>query len=412
MKTLAIDLDLVKNLLASAELPNSSAEAHDEHFDQIAHFIEQEAVEEAAELIEQSFLKKNPDIRVIFYYFYVHFCHYGITSFPIVFPFIISMINDHWDVLRPLNRKENHFQSSVHWFFSHLLSKIKYCEKLHRAGKSHPLWEKSVTQLSVEEIDDVSSAIHSFQEFFSEKWPKSSTKDRILHLRKKVEELKNIVVLEKLSKEEMLKKEEILPTPASLEETEAEFLLSKQEDTPENFFPSEDFSSFENSLQDLAEKEKDLYGLSLEGFSNDLFPESQLLSPPLEELTALIEENKEESLSSFLPLSQSLPQNTEALEGQELFLDKLKEFSRKMKLFEEFVHHNDYLKAAIVGRDIDHLLENFDPLSYFPKLFGKYFALFAKHVTALSEQYDKKETLQVQKLEKLYQADIDMFVDW
>jgi hypothetical protein len=95
-----------------------------------------------------------------------------------------------------------------------------------------------------------------------------------------------------------------------------------------------------------------------------------------------------------------------------LFIESLDNLSRKLKIFEALIENDDYLKAAVVANDIDHLIENFDPLSYFPKLFAKYFSIFAKHVTALTEQYEKKDSLQVRALVKLYRTDLKMFLDW
>jgi hypothetical protein len=95
-----------------------------------------------------------------------------------------------------------------------------------------------------------------------------------------------------------------------------------------------------------------------------------------------------------------------------LFIESLDNLSRKLKIFEALIEKNDYLKAAVIANDIDYSIQNFDPLSYFPKLFAKYFSICAKHVAALTEQYEKKESLQVKALVNLYRTDLEMFLDW
>ena len=402
-KALILDLELVTNLLTNAEIPDSPSETVDSHFDQIAHLIEQEEVEEAAELIEKSFSKGTPDIRIIFYYHYAYFCHFGTESLITSLPSIASMVNNHWEVLRPTHRKENHFQSSVNWFFLHLLNKLKYCEKLHRAGKAHPIWEKSFSTISLEKIEAICASINTFQQFFSEKWPKSTTRDRIFHLGKKMEEIKSLVEQEAMAKTEV---EEVV--------TEESKNLSAEEAIQEEIVesPQEEHLNLEESQEDhlnLGRSQDDLLDLY------DTFEEEIPFAEPSLDLISETENEElpfEEDASSHLTKISEKKTSQNQIEGQELFLERLKEFSHKMTIFEEFIQQNNYLKAAIVARDIDDLLENFDPLSFFPKLFGKYFSLFAKHVAALSEQYEKKDSLQIQKLEKLYQADLDMFVEW
>lgn len=347
------DLNLLNNLINNKTL-NPSEKYAEEHFDQIVNFIEQEQTSDAAKLIEKVFAKQVPDIRLIVYYFYTHFAEHGIQSFEHTFPIIISLVNDHWDLLTPKNRIDKHVQNSLNWFFSHILLRLKYYEKLHTAGQLHPVWQKCTIESSSEDLSRLMAIARNFEKFFLEKWPDSPTKDRVLHLVKRIEEIESLVGKKAIDNEET---EEVAQTPEAAAQTPLE---------P----PEEPCEKIDNEVQAF---------------------------PPEPEF-----QEQEPISSGFEEAKDPLP----------LFIEKLDALSRKLKIFESLIGKNDYLKAAIVAHDIDQLIENFDPLEYFPKLFAPYFSLFARHVAALSEQYEQRDTLQVKALEKLYRTDFDLFIEW
>lgn len=345
----------------------------EEHFDFIVQCMEQEKLTEAQEMIEKVLVAGVADIRLIGYFLYIHFTNHGIKSFTETFPLLSSLFNDHWDLLRPLNKTEKHVQNSLSWYFSEVLYKLRHIEKLHKAGQIHPIWEKSI-RIGREELDDLTTSLQTFKQFFLEKWPQASTKDKLLHLSKKIDELKPLI-------EERLKPDIKEKTPPQEEPA-----ISLTEDSP-----------FEETAQHAQMQE--------ESFDDDSSQEdfswySHQEDPPI--FDEAKDTAQREQFSEILP---NIHENDDHLE-------KLENFLQKLKVFETFISQNDYLKAAVVARDIDHLIDTFDPLNYFPKLFARYFALFAKHVAALSDQYEKRDSLQVKALEKLYRADIDMFIHW
>ncbi len=386
MANLALLEKLLNDPKVSNAVENAVENAVDDEFDQIVSYIEQEKTSEATKLIENVFAKGVPDFRLITFYFYAHFSVHGIKSFSETFPKLILIVNEHWNVIRPLDRKAKHVESSLNWFFSQVLNKLKYCEKLQKTGKVHPIWKKSIQETSSEDFEKLVLISRTFLTFFTETWPKSPTKERVLHLVKKIEEFRSLIVQEEVQEEK------------AQEEKVQEDEIEVQEQTPLE----------EPSLEALPEEKKPETLVSPIEFVDSPFASiaEELLAPPILDGTSS-------------PTHEGLPKevhevaNTQKEENEHtLFLQKLEELSRKMKIFELLIGQNNYLKAAVVARDIDRLLEEFDPLNYFPKLFAKHFSLFAKHVTALSEQYDRKDTLQVKSLEKLYRADLDMFVEW
>lgn len=408
-----VNLSLLEDLIKNANPQSTSENSVDEYFDQIVNYMEQEKINQAAKLIEKVFAKNVPDIRLIFYYFYAHFAENGIKSFAKTFPLAKSLINDHIEILTPKNRTDKHLQNSLNWFFSHLLQRFKYFEKLNGSGNSHAIWKKSVSETSLDELNQITEIVQEFNRFFLERWPLSPSKERVLHLIKKIDDIQQIVsenqkpVLEKKDEtiagenlEEKLSEHseepEIEPATQSLEDTGIVFTELNEE---HEVHPSKDSTS--DACIPLHE----------EGNSEPVE------TPPEREITEEIadEVQAQAEIQSQIPPSLSIP----AKEDQDsvsaslhLFIESLDNLSHKLKIFEALIEKNDYLKAAVVANDIDHLIENFDPLSYFPKLFAKYYSIFAKNVTALTEQYEKKESLQVRALVKLYRTDLKMFLDW
>ena len=365
-----MNLAKIDHLLKSAQ--TTSEEAVEEYFDQIVNCIDQEKTQDAAKMIELVFAKGAADVRLIFYYFYAHFAEHGIKSFSETFPLIISLFNKYQNVLLPKIKIEKHIESSLNWYFSHLLLRLKYYEKMYASGQIHPIWKKSVLDLSSGDLEQLIKISEKLRNFFFEKWPKSPTKDKVTHLLKKMEGLRLMV--------QPSKPAEIIVEPM-----------------------------IEETLSDSNQNEGDN-------------PQERR-----DEVSAGIVRYEEQKNLVFDPMDQNDISNKEiiaqrenlvtlsALEGimdVPLLRTSINEFSRKLKAFEALISKNNYMKAGIVAQDLNRLIESFNPLNYFPKLFANYFSLLAKHVSSLSEQEIHKESMQVKALEKLYQTDLDMFIEW
>jgi hypothetical protein len=370
---IATDLTLLKQLLENATKQTISESAAEEYFDQIVDCIEQEKTDEAAQMIEKVFSKGATDVRLIFYYLYTHFAKHGIKSFASTFPIITSVVNDYQNILLPENKIEKHIQNSLKWFFSHLLFRFKYYEKLMASGKTHPIWKKSIEDLSSEDLDHLISVCQGFRDFVFEKWPNFHSKDKVTHLLKKIEGLRHLVV--ENTRTSISEEKEVLEDTSTPVVEE----ISQPIEIEEESFTDDSDQEFPQEQQ----VEEKCEGMSESGDEDT--DQNELPSPP--------------PIQEIAPIDSTLG-------------DELHDFSRKMHLFETLIAKHDYLKAAVVAKDIDHLIETFDPLNYFPKLFSKYFSILAKHVAAITEQHKNQDSLQVKALERLYRTDFDMFVDW
>lgn len=85
---------------------------------------------------------------------------------------------------------------------------------------------------------------------------------------------------------------------------------------------------------------------------------------------------------------------------------------KKIQTFEALIEKQDFEKAALVSDDISTTIKNFDPTIFFPKLFSRYFALTATHSDILSDESNNKTTLKWESLNRLYQTDIEEFIQW
>ncbi|MCE5318357.1 MAG: type VI secretion system ImpA family N-terminal domain-containing protein [Parachlamydia sp.] len=316
------------------------------HFDKIVQCIEREKMDEAADMIEKIFAKGTPDIRLIAYYLFAHFCDQGLKSFADIFPLLSTIFTEHWDTLLPSSRKEKQVENSLTWLIVQLISKLKYVQKVAKAGTPHPIWDEAL-EMSPDEHDQAIGAVTAFKDFFYEKWPKSPSKERVMHLVHLTEEFKSLSIAQTAAEPEIEEEPELKEEPI---EEKIEPLVVEE---PEPFFmPSE----------------------------------------TVEE--AVIENPAVEDAGDY-----------------QISCENLHLLADKLKLFDQLICKQDWNKASIVAKDIDHLLENFDPLVYFPKLLSRYFAISAKNVAAISEQRQNQDT-QFIYLEKLYKTDIAQFIEW
>ena len=293
-----------------------------EHFDKVVDFIEKENMKPALQIIHKSFSEGICDVRFIFYVFYANFLEKGILSLQEICPVIVSLAGEHSHRLVPLNKKEIHLQNSLNWFFSKLLGKLKYGDRLSKGGKKHPFLEKALEDLNQDSLESFIKTVSDFQDFFHNTWPSSPIKEKITHLVKKVEEMRALV-----------------------------FASGEQEENTE-----------EETIQEACFEEEGVVAqepkLETSGWDSDL-------------MNGLI---------------------------------------KKMKIFEMLIEKGDYLKAALIAKDISYAIEHFDPCAYFPQVFSKYLALMTQHISEIADEWSQEGSLKWGCLDKLYKTDIEQFI--
>lgn len=286
-------------------------------FNQIAGYVEKEEMAEAVKVMVAVFSEGILDARVIFYYVYAFFLDQGIQSFSGSFSLLTQILEAHFERLTPAQGAEKHFQKGLSLLMSQVLKRFRYSERSTKSGKSHSV----IRQMTVTEFDQLMEGVACFTQVVQQKWKLASLEEGLLHLTKKLEEVRCLSVPEK----------------------------------EEPLFPIQE--EVENLPEEVPEPRQQALRASFE-------------SPQMEVLLA------------------------------------------KLTMFERLMEKNDYRKAALVSKDITRLIDDFDPSVYFPKVFSRYLSLLAKHVDALSEEWEKESSLQWGCLNKLYHADPDQFMTW
>lgn len=85
---------------------------------------------------------------------------------------------------------------------------------------------------------------------------------------------------------------------------------------------------------------------------------------------------------------------------------------RKIKLFEQLIGAGDLQKAAVVARDVDQLVQSFDPVLFLPKVFVPFFRLMSKNIESLEPAMMQLEAPTFKSLVQLYHADLEAFADY
>ncbi len=89
----------------------------------------------------------------------------------------------------------------------------------------------------------------------------------------------------------------------------------------------------------------------------------------------------------------------------------LMQLRQKIHGFEILLTRGDYDKAALIARDIQAALDDFDPILYLPKLFARYLKLLSRSLAEIEQHWAAEDSTARRVLEQLYRADLDGFID-
>jgi hypothetical protein len=88
----------------------------------------------------------------------------------------------------------------------------------------------------------------------------------------------------------------------------------------------------------------------------------------------------------------------------------LKQLFKHITLLQDLINQDDPLKAAVVLHDIQHELDNFNPLYYFPEYFSSFASLRAKHAPDLEPLFEQQDSYQWRVLNECYKTNVDAFL--
>lgn len=310
------DFDLI-SLLEKAS--TQEEETYDVRFEEVVSLVDQEQLDEAAQMISSIFAEGSIDIRLIMYLLYSRFISQGIEALTTIFFDIEKIISHYWDRLSPASTREKHLLTSLSWLLTTIGKKLKRSEKLIKNKKSDDFLNRSSRILASQQVETLIQKTHHFGDFLSQRFKEPTLSQSIFFISKWLESHKTQQPQEKI--EPMAKPTEA-PPPAN---------------------------------------------------------------PPQKSISFV------EILSTSEPMAQ---------------------LCKKIEAFESLIQKNDFEKAALVADDISNVIKNFDPALFFPKLFSQYFALSAEHIESLSQEWENKGSLKWEALHRLYQSDLDEFIQW
>jgi hypothetical protein len=140
-----------------------------------------------------------------------------------------------------------------------------------------------------------------------------------------------------------------------------------------------------------------------------------LLTKMVQDLTQMAREGNHIKIEESPPETQEespIIQSESNIPNYLLSSDKMDLFNKKLEAFELLVKKMEYRKAGLVADDIAQCIENFNPIHYFPKLFVNHFLLLSENMQALHEEIEDRDSIFRKTLEKLYHADLDIFIEW
>ncbi len=305
----------------------------DVSFEQAVTLVEQEDFDQALPLIEKIFQGGCLDIRLIMYRLFAEFTQQGPKSFTSLFPFIVDLIDKHWEKISPTKLREKYTFNSLVWFFSSVTKKLKRSHELHKGERPDELWKLAQKTLNKKTIESIEKEIALLSTFFSKRWEQTAIHEHILYIKKWLMPFK-------------------LLSPPDEEVQEEEASSPSEEELPVEQAP-----------------------------------------PPQ-------------------PENPPSPSQIEPPQNHPLASKEMEHLIQKLETFQTLIEAGEMTKAALISDDIRTIVEEFNPTLFFPKLFGPYLSLVAKHIDSLMAEWEQKGSPRWDSLKDLYQTDIGEFLQW
>lgn len=129
----------------------------------------------------------------------------------------------------------------------------------------------------------------------------------------------------------------------------------------------------------------------------------------------LDEDDDEPERERFHRRPATAPTGLDALEGQSsiVMIDSpaLAQLRDKLHGFEILLGRGDLDKAAVIARDIQAILDDFDPITFMPSLFARYAQLLHGAFDELETRWQDSERPSFRILVQFYRSNLDGFID-
>ena len=140
-----MDIELLTQPLEISE--NPGLDTLDPRFSDIATLVQEAdfmaAAAEAEKILEESIY----DIRIIGYFLYGVFLEQGVGMIGPIFECLNTLLNENWEAIGPVKRREKHTQAGLNWFMKQLFKKLDYEE----TNKSDA-WDRWIEEVSGDDV--------------------------------------------------------------------------------------------------------------------------------------------------------------------------------------------------------------------------------------------------------------------
>jgi len=146
-----MNIDLINQTLEVTE--NPGLDIFDPRFSDITTLVQNGDYLGAAGQAEEILTENIYDIRIIGYFLYGVFFERGVGVLVVIFQTLSGLLEENWEAIGPVKKREKHVQTSVNWFMKMLLKKLQYEEQ-----KKSSDWNQWVDAVSSDEIQEILDA--------------------------------------------------------------------------------------------------------------------------------------------------------------------------------------------------------------------------------------------------------------
>jgi hypothetical protein len=390
---------------------------------------------EAAAVAEKLWSDGVQDVRLLGYYLFGVFIERGLSSLALIFDLIEIALTQSWDFLAPASRKDRHMDTALRWILTQVVHHAD-----HYKRHKDPMWDRWQSP----EFKDVVDVVHKRGPFIAALIEKSLPGGRsiqaIYHLKDLLDQLHQDKLASagfsanaeaELKEREEARVRAMLDSATADEESPTDSTATNTgDDNPESGIERREASNSDTAADRDAQEDGDRDSSSSppSAASEPSSHSSPSAGSPSSRASAPSSESSPSALStpgrisasspiSSRPLSAESPPADEAVHEEDTLQVRpsaaLRGLLRKLALLDSLCAQRRFRAAGFLLSDLQQALRAFDPVRYFPSLFGGYLRALVVHAESLNRANPPTQPgagdLRRIALQQLLDSDLDTF---
>lgn len=147
-----MNIELLTKTLEVSE--NPGLDTLDPRFNDITTLVQQADFLGAAAEAEKILEEEIYDIRLIGYFLYGVFVEQGVGMIAPIFQCLVTLLDENWEAVGPVKRREKQAQASLNWFMKQLFKKLD-----HEENSKGDVWDGWVEGISSDEAQQALDAV-------------------------------------------------------------------------------------------------------------------------------------------------------------------------------------------------------------------------------------------------------------